>query len=297
MECAAQVILVLDPQVNDLSDRSGSLGVPFDVVDWDHSGQLWVCMSSTYELQCQWTSQCSQVDKIFNKHGVLLSMVLRHRGTLVPSSEKGGSYEDGVFGRLYWGCLGTTCSVLRSMVTEMVALTYSLVDAYCTCSKSKNLLSWWAMHSHLTSLKTLLVLLPSSWPLMHPSLPLLLWPLKLLRSTYVNLINWDCCFWRLSAVSWDWPSHCSEQLQVSGLCLSMSIGMGGICTWVVAGVLSGGNSAQLRQLTVSVWHYLFGGSPGFHMTAFPTVHARWERCLRVDLQKEDWGSPPDVGIL
>jgi len=55
-----------------------------------------------YEFDIDEHSSGSQVNKSFNKHGVLLSMVLRCRGMLVPLSERGGSYKKGVFGRLWW---------------------------------------------------------------------------------------------------------------------------------------------------------------------------------------------------
>src|SRR5882724_1946101 len=72
--------------------------------------------------------------------GVLLSMVLRHRGTLVPLQSKvdctrTGSLEDGS-----GGCLGTSCSVLSSMVTGDGGFNISLVDPTVLVSKTENLL-------------------------------------------------------------------------------------------------------------------------------------------------------------
>src|SRR5882724_970187 len=72
--------------------------------------------------------------------GILLSMVLRHRGTLVPLLRKVDHMRMGSLEGCIGGCLGTTCSVLRSMVTGNGGFNISLVDPTVLVSKSKNLL-------------------------------------------------------------------------------------------------------------------------------------------------------------
>ena len=60
--------------------------------------------------------------------GVLLSTVLRHRGTLVPLQSKVDHTRKGSLEGCSGGCLRMTCSVLGSMVTGDSGFNMSLVD-------------------------------------------------------------------------------------------------------------------------------------------------------------------------
>src|SRR5882724_476927 len=72
--------------------------------------------------------------------GVLLSTVLRHRIMSVPlRSEVDCTRKESLEG-CSGGCLGTTCSVLGSVVTGDSAFNISLVDPTVIVSKIKNLL-------------------------------------------------------------------------------------------------------------------------------------------------------------
>src|SRR5882724_5759357 len=72
--------------------------------------------------------------------GVLLSAVLRCRGTLVPLQSKVDCVRTGSLGSWSGGCSGMTCSVLRSMVTGDGGFNISLVDPTVLVSKTENLL-------------------------------------------------------------------------------------------------------------------------------------------------------------
>ena len=72
--------------------------------------------------------------------GVLLSTVLRHRGMLVPLWSKVDHTRKGSLEGCGGGCLGTTCSVLGSMVTGDGGFNISLLDPTVLVSKTKNLL-------------------------------------------------------------------------------------------------------------------------------------------------------------
>src|SRR5882724_3735848 len=72
--------------------------------------------------------------------GVLLSTVLRHRGTLVPLQSEVDCTRKGSSEGCSGGCLGTTCSVLGSMVTGDSGFNISLVDPTVLVSKTENLL-------------------------------------------------------------------------------------------------------------------------------------------------------------
>src|SRR5882724_1917874 len=72
--------------------------------------------------------------------GVLLSTILRHRGMLVPLQSEVDHTKKGSLEGCSGGCLGMTCSVLRSMVTGDSGFNISLVDPTVLVSKTKNLL-------------------------------------------------------------------------------------------------------------------------------------------------------------
>src|SRR5882724_6993083 len=72
--------------------------------------------------------------------GILLSMVLRHRGTLVPLQNEVDHMRMGSLEGCSGGCSGMTCSVLSSMVTGDSGFNISLVDPTVLVSKTKNLL-------------------------------------------------------------------------------------------------------------------------------------------------------------
>ena len=72
--------------------------------------------------------------------GVLLSMVLRHRGMLVPLRSEVDDTKKVSLEGCGGGCLGMTCSVLRSMVTGDSGFNISLVDPTVLVSKTENLL-------------------------------------------------------------------------------------------------------------------------------------------------------------
>src|SRR5882724_6522757 len=72
--------------------------------------------------------------------GVLLSMVVRHSGTLVPLQIKVDHMRKGFSEGCSGGCLGMTCSVLGSMVTGDCGFNISLVDPTVLVSKTENLL-------------------------------------------------------------------------------------------------------------------------------------------------------------
>jgi len=72
--------------------------------------------------------------------GVLLSTVLRHRGTSVPLQSEVDHTRMASSGGCSGGCLGTTCSVLRSMVTGDGGFNLSLVDPTVLVGKTENLL-------------------------------------------------------------------------------------------------------------------------------------------------------------
>jgi len=72
--------------------------------------------------------------------GVLLSMVLRHRGMSVPFWSEVDHTRKGSLECCGGGCLGMTCSVLRSMVTGDSGFNISLVDPTVLVSKTENLL-------------------------------------------------------------------------------------------------------------------------------------------------------------
>ena len=57
-----------------------------------------------------------------------------------PSSDQGGSYEEGVLEGYSGGCLGMTFLVLGSMVTGDCGFNISLVDPTILVSKTENLL-------------------------------------------------------------------------------------------------------------------------------------------------------------
>src|SRR5882724_2645680 len=72
--------------------------------------------------------------------GVLLSMVLRHRGMSVPLQRVADPTRRGVSVSWGIGCLGMTGSVLSSMVTGDSGVNISLVDPTVLVSKTENLL-------------------------------------------------------------------------------------------------------------------------------------------------------------
>src|SRR5882724_9041030 len=72
--------------------------------------------------------------------GVLLSMVLRHRGTSFPLWSEVDHMRKGSLEGCGGGCLGMTCSVLGSMVTGDSRFNISLVDPTVLFSKTENLL-------------------------------------------------------------------------------------------------------------------------------------------------------------
>ena len=72
--------------------------------------------------------------------GVLLSMMLRCRGTSVPLQSEVDHTRTGSLGGWSGGCLGMTCSVLRSMVTGDSEFNISFVDPTVLVSKTENLL-------------------------------------------------------------------------------------------------------------------------------------------------------------
>src|SRR5882724_8631484 len=72
--------------------------------------------------------------------GVLLSTVLRHRGTLVPLWSEVDHMRMGSSGGCSGGCSGMICLALRSMVTGDGGFNISLVDPTVLVSKTENLL-------------------------------------------------------------------------------------------------------------------------------------------------------------
>src|SRR5882724_5981069 len=72
--------------------------------------------------------------------GVLLSMVLRHRGMLVPLRRVADRTRRGVSASWGVGGSGMTGSVFGSMVTGDSGVNISLVDPTVLVSKTKNLL-------------------------------------------------------------------------------------------------------------------------------------------------------------
>src|SRR5882724_1121164 len=72
--------------------------------------------------------------------GVLLSMVLRRRGMSVSLQRVADRTRRGVSASWGVGCLGTTGSVLGSMVTGDGGVNIFLVDPTVLVSKTKNLL-------------------------------------------------------------------------------------------------------------------------------------------------------------
>src|SRR5882724_1023773 len=72
--------------------------------------------------------------------GVLLSMVLRCRGTLVSLLSKVDCMRMGSLEGGSGGCFGMTCLVLGSMVTGGSGFNISLVDPTVLVSKTENLL-------------------------------------------------------------------------------------------------------------------------------------------------------------
>jgi|SRR5882724_2673058 len=72
--------------------------------------------------------------------GVLLSTVLRHRGTSVPLQSKVDLTRKWFLESCSGGCSGMTCSILRSMVAGDVGFNISWVDPTVLVSKTKNLL-------------------------------------------------------------------------------------------------------------------------------------------------------------
>ena len=72
--------------------------------------------------------------------GVLLSTVLRCRGTSVPLQSKVDHTRKGSSEGCSGGCSGTTCLVLRSMVTGDGGFNLSLVDPTVLVGKTENLL-------------------------------------------------------------------------------------------------------------------------------------------------------------
>ena len=93
-----------------------------------------------YELNVNEHPSGYQVNKSFDKQGVLLSTVLRHRGTSVPLQSEVDRTRMGSSEGCGGGCSGMTCSVLRSMVTGDSRLNISLVNPTVLVSKTKNLL-------------------------------------------------------------------------------------------------------------------------------------------------------------
>jgi len=71
--------------------------------------------------------------------GVLLSTVLRHKGTLVPLQSEIHCTRKGFSEGCSGGCLDMTCSVLTSMVTGDGGFNISLIDPTVLVSKTKNL--------------------------------------------------------------------------------------------------------------------------------------------------------------
>ena len=68
--CSLRVILILDHQVNDLSDMSGFIGGTINTVDQDCSRQsMSLYVLQPYELDVNEHPSGSQVDKSFDKHG------------------------------------------------------------------------------------------------------------------------------------------------------------------------------------------------------------------------------------
>src|SRR5882724_3742776 len=72
--------------------------------------------------------------------GVLLSMVLRHRGMTVPLRRVADHTRRGVSASWGVGCLGTSGSVFSSVVTGDGGVNISLVNPTVLVSKTKNLL-------------------------------------------------------------------------------------------------------------------------------------------------------------
>src|SRR5882724_11030665 len=72
--------------------------------------------------------------------GVLLSMVLRHRGMSVPLQRVADHMRRGVLVSWGVGCSGTTGSVFSSVVPGDCGVNISLVDPTVLVSKTENLL-------------------------------------------------------------------------------------------------------------------------------------------------------------
>src|SRR5882724_4528652 len=72
--------------------------------------------------------------------GVLLSMVLRHRGMSVPLRRVADRSRGGVSASWGVGCSGTTGSVFGSVVTGDSGVNISLVNPTVLVSKTENLL-------------------------------------------------------------------------------------------------------------------------------------------------------------
>src|SRR5882724_9990925 len=81
-----------------------------------------------------------ELTRASRKLGVLLSTVLRCRGTSVPLQSKVDHTRKGSSEGCSGGCSGTTCLVLRSMVTGDGGFNISLVDPTVFVSKTENLL-------------------------------------------------------------------------------------------------------------------------------------------------------------
>src|SRR5882724_5507291 len=81
-----------------------------------------------------------ELTRALTNMGVLLSTVLRGRGTSVPLWSEVDHTRKGSLEGCSGGFSGTTCSVLRSMVTGDSGFNISLIDPTVLVSKTENLL-------------------------------------------------------------------------------------------------------------------------------------------------------------
>src|SRR5882724_1012744 len=104
-------------------------------------GRRWICMffdltnSMSMNMPVAPESMRASTDM-----GVLLSMVLRHRGMSVPLQRVADRTRRGVLASWGVGCLGMTGSVFGSVVTGDGGVNISLVNPTVLVSKTENLL-------------------------------------------------------------------------------------------------------------------------------------------------------------
>ena len=139
--CPFGVFFVLDYQVNDLGDMSSFIGGAIDIVDWDCSRQsMSLYVLQLYKFYVNEHSGAPELTRASMNMGVLLSTVLRCRGTSVPLQSKVDCTRKGSLEGCSGGCSGMTCLVLRSMMTGDSGFNISLVDPTVLVSKTENML-------------------------------------------------------------------------------------------------------------------------------------------------------------